>query len=123
MIAGFSSTLVPSCSFHSSPSLKKNDYYQLLNVARNASPKEIKKAYYQLAKKYHPDTNKNDPNAARKFQEVSEAYEVSTISSFYDRSNMCFHWHPLSIFRCFNRFSVMKLSAKSMTSGELLLNK
>ena len=43
---------------------------------RDASQKEIKKAYYQLAKKYHPDSNKNDPNASKKFQEVSEAYEI-----------------------------------------------
>ncbi|XP_067630745.1 protein tumorous imaginal discs, mitochondrial isoform X2 [Eurosta solidaginis] len=52
------------------------DYYQILGVAKNANAKDIKKAYYQLAKKYHPDTNKNDPDAGKKFQEVSEAYEV-----------------------------------------------
>ena len=51
-----------------------NLYSGLLN--RDASQKEIKKAYYQLAKKYHPDSNKNDPNASKKFQEVSEAYEI-----------------------------------------------
>ena len=55
---------------------KKKDYYDVLGVTRNTSAKDIKKAYYELAKKYHPDTNKNDPNAAKKFQEVSEAYEV-----------------------------------------------
>lgn len=58
--------------------LQKKDYYSILGVAKNSSPKEIKKSYYQLAKKYHPDTNKDDPDASRKFQEVSEAYEVST---------------------------------------------
>jgi len=52
------------------------DYYSTLGVGRDASQKEIKKAYYQLAKKYHPDSNKNDPNASKKFQEVSEAYEI-----------------------------------------------
>lgn len=54
----------------------RKDYYNLLGVPKNASAKDIKKAYYQLAKKYHPDTNKGDPDAGKKFQEVSEAYEV-----------------------------------------------
>ncbi|XP_072945341.1 protein tumorous imaginal discs, mitochondrial-like isoform X1 [Epargyreus clarus] len=52
------------------------DYYKVLGVAKNASSKEIKQAYYQLAKKYHPDANKSDPEASKKFQEVSEAYEI-----------------------------------------------
>ncbi|BES98890.1 tumorous imaginal discs [Nesidiocoris tenuis] len=70
--------LVPSArSFHLGlPLFAKRDYYEVLGVSKNASAKEVKKAYYQLAKKYHPDTNKNDPNSAKKFQEVSEAYEV-----------------------------------------------
>lgn len=57
----------------------KKDFYKTLDVPKNASQKDIKKAYYQLAKKYHPDTNKGDPNANKRFQEVSEAYEVSLI--------------------------------------------
>jgi len=52
------------------------DYYAILGVPKNANGKDIKKAYYQLAKKYHPDTNKGEPTAMKNFQEVSEAYEV-----------------------------------------------
>lgn len=59
--------------------LKRKDYYQVLGISKNSSSKDIKKAYYELAKKYHPDTNKTDPNASKKFQEVSEAYEVGEI--------------------------------------------
>lgn len=59
----------------SSAVFKRVDYYDVLGIARNASQKDIKKAYYQLAKKYHPDTNKGDADTQKKFQEVSEAYE------------------------------------------------
>ncbi|XP_058460049.1 protein tumorous imaginal discs, mitochondrial-like isoform X1 [Malaya genurostris] len=69
-------TVLQTRSISTSNALLKKDYYNILGVAKNSSAKEIKKAYYQLAKKYHPDTNKNDPDAGRKFQEVSEAYEV-----------------------------------------------
>ena len=44
-------------------------------VPKDATSKDIKKAYYQLAKKFHPDTNKGDKQTQQKFQEVSEAYE------------------------------------------------
>ncbi|XP_012936716.1 dnaJ homolog subfamily A member 3, mitochondrial [Aplysia californica] len=65
-----------SASFHSSSNLNKKDYYDLLGVPRNADQSAIKKAYYKLAKQFHPDMNNKDPQAAKKFQEVSEAYEV-----------------------------------------------
>ncbi|HPU01558.1 MAG: molecular chaperone DnaJ [Firmicutes bacterium] len=54
----------------------KRDYYEVLGVDRNASTEEIKKAYRRLARKYHPDFNKDDPHAAEKFKEINEAYEV-----------------------------------------------
>lgn len=52
------------------------DYYQILGVAEDASASAIKKAYRKLAKQYHPDANREDPNAGERFKEVSEAYSV-----------------------------------------------
>ena len=48
----------------------------MLGLQRGASSSEIKKAYYKAAKAHHPDTNKDDPTAAKKFAEATEAYEV-----------------------------------------------
>ncbi|KXS98548.1 hypothetical protein AC578_4308 [Pseudocercospora eumusae] len=63
-------------SFHASfPSLAIKDPYASLGVGKSASASEIKKAYYGLAKKYHPDTNK-DPKAKEKFAEAQSAYEI-----------------------------------------------
>ncbi len=55
---------------------EKQDYYQLLGIARNAGETEIKKAYRQLALKFHPDRNPGDKQAEQKFKEINEAYEV-----------------------------------------------
>uniref|UniRef100_UPI00358EF829 dnaJ homolog subfamily A member 3, mitochondrial-like isoform X2 n=1 Tax=Myxine glutinosa TaxID=7769 RepID=UPI00358EF829 len=67
----------PVASFHTSSCFTaKNDYYRILGISKNSSQKDIKSAYYQLAKKYHPDTNKDDPQAKEKFAELAEAYEV-----------------------------------------------
>lgn len=52
------------------------DYYETLEVAKEASKSDIKKAFRKLAKKYHPDMNSGDKLAEKKFKEVSEAYEV-----------------------------------------------
>jgi DnaJ-class molecular chaperone len=52
------------------------DPYDVLGVGRKASQDELKKAYRKLAKKLHPDANKNDPNAATKFAELNGAYEI-----------------------------------------------
>ena len=54
----------------------KRDYYEVLGVDKSASDAEIKKAYRQLAKKYHPDINPGDAEAEAKFKEASEAYAV-----------------------------------------------
>ncbi|TNN68852.1 DnaJ subfamily A member 3, mitochondrial [Liparis tanakae] len=64
-------------SFHTSATAwSKSDLYQILGVAPTATQKEVKKAYYQMAKKYHPDTNKDDPQAKEKFAQLAEAYEI-----------------------------------------------
>ncbi|NBD36897.1 MAG: DnaJ domain-containing protein, partial [Chloroflexi bacterium] len=52
-----------------------NDYYQVLNVGKNASPEEIKRAYRRQARRYHPDVN-SKPDAEERFKEVNQAYEV-----------------------------------------------
>jgi molecular chaperone DnaJ len=54
----------------------KRDYYVVLGVSKTASADEIKKAYRKLAMQFHPDRNPNDKDAAEKFKEASEAYEV-----------------------------------------------
>jgi molecular chaperone DnaJ len=56
--------------------MAKRDYYEILGVARNASDAEIKKAYRQLAMKYHPDRNPDDKAAEEQFKDVQEAYDV-----------------------------------------------
>jgi len=52
------------------------DYYEVLGVSRDASPEEIKKAFRRLARQWHPDANKEDPEAEAKFRQIAEAYEV-----------------------------------------------
>ncbi|RAL47050.1 hypothetical protein DM860_017091 [Cuscuta australis] len=54
----------------------EKDYYDLLGVSKDASREEIKKAFHLLAKQFHPDANKNNPSAKRKFQEIRDAYEI-----------------------------------------------
>lgn len=70
------------------PVATKRDYYEVLGLDRQATPEQIKKAYRQAALKYHPDRNRNDPTAEKKFKEAAEAYEVLSDShkrSIYDQ--------------------------------------
>ncbi|KAI5481075.1 molecular chaperone DnaJ [Pseudohyphozyma bogoriensis] len=61
--------------FHSSARVLAKDPYSVLGVAKDASSSDIKKTYYGLAKKYHPDSNK-EPSAKAKFMEIQEAYDI-----------------------------------------------
>ena len=56
--------------------MSKRDYYEVLGVSKDASERDIKKAYKRLAMKLHPDRNAGDKDKEEQFKEVKEAYEI-----------------------------------------------
>ena len=56
--------------------MSKRDFYEVLGVPRSASQDEIRKAYKKLARKFHPDVKPADPDAEKKFSEITEAYDI-----------------------------------------------
>jgi len=71
--------------------MSKRDFYEILGVGREATDSEIKKAYRQMALKYHPDKNPDDKDAEEKFKEAAEAYEVLSNSEKRSRYNQFGH--------------------------------
>lgn len=80
----------------------KRDYYEVLNVSRDAGQDEIKKAYRNLARKYHPDVNPGDKGSEAKFKEVKEAYDV--LSDPAKRENYDRFGHQDEAFQGFGGF-------------------
>lgn len=60
-----------------------NELYRVLEVDVNATPAQLRKAYYHMAQKYHPDKHPDDPDATEKFQKISSAYQYVSWSAFF----------------------------------------
>ena len=71
--------------------MAKRDYYEVLEVSKNASQEEIKKAYRKQALKNHPDKNPDDKQAEERFKEAAEAYEVLSDDSKRSRYDQFGH--------------------------------
>ena len=92
------------------------DYYKILEINKNATDDEIKKAYRKLAKKWHPDKNLNNPKAEEKFKEIQEAYDVlsdKTEREKYDNPYTSSKEDPFAGFDFFKNFSRKTENKKS----------
>lgn len=79
--------------------MAEQDYYDILGVSKDASEKDIKRAYRRLAAKYHPDVN-HEPGAEEKFKKINEAYETLSDSqkrAQYDRSVIVLSTSPQTL--------------------------
>ena len=68
--------------------MEKRDYYEVLEVPKNATSDEIKKAYRKMAIKYHPDKNPDDKDAEEKFKEAAEASAVIPVMDLNQREKL-----------------------------------
>ena len=87
------------------------DYYKILGVNKNATSSEIKKAYRELAKKYHPDKNKGNIEAEEKFKEIQEAYDTlgdEKKRKEYDNPMFSENYGNFDDFGGFNGFETLK---------------
>ena len=69
-----------------------DDYYKILGVERSASEHDIKKAFRKLAVKYHPDKNKDDPSAEKKFMEISKGCFLLHCVQDFKLKPKCYMW-------------------------------
>lgn len=92
------------------------DYYKILEINKNATDDEIKKAYRKLAKKWHPDKNINNPEAEKKFKEIQEAYSILSDKNErekYDNPYTSSNENPFAGFDFFKNFSRKTENKKS----------
>ena len=90
--------------------LRDKDYYEILGVKKNSSEDEIKLAYRKLAKKYHPDLNKTDPEAKEKFIKLKQAYDTlkdPIKRKIYDQAG--YNPRNLDLSDLFEKYSYMRI--------------
>lgn len=98
---------IPSCRFSRTNLLQIKNHYDVLGLTPKATQSDIKAAYYKLSMQYHPDKNKGSDDAAKKFRDITAAYEVLgtyRLRKLYDKGFLesfpeCFEF--LSISYCF----------------------